>query len=372
MGPGSRPAGAGRLATNLNRTPTGYACVIAAFLVAGLVRPGQGRRRQPPVGPAHGRRGRWWPSLVSCAVTYAKFGIPVGLPMADQVWASGQRPPALLPGRQRRQGLQLRLPAQHRCGPISSPSASASPGSSRSSPPRPRRPPPGRRGARPDLPDGQHPEHHAPPVPARAAGVLVTAFRPRALGQIRLARIILVAAAAGTAGVLLWGYISERYMADFMPFLIVAGAIGLIDIWRRLAGRAPEGPAAGPRRPRRARRLRRRWPTWPSPCSRPASGRRPRPPASSPPSAPSASQSLGRRVRHRADPPLLGAGRPALRRQPLLGALPLHRQRHEGRPRPADPALHLDPGRARARPSPRPSASPSTGPSGIFTSPVPC
>jgi hypothetical protein len=37
--------------------------------------------------------------------------------------------------------------------------------------------------------------------------------------------------------VLLWGYISERYMADFMPLLIVAGAIGLIDIWRRLADR---------------------------------------------------------------------------------------------------------------------------------------
>ena len=28
------------------------------------------------------------PFAVSCAVTYAKFGIPVGLPMADQVWAA--------------------------------------------------------------------------------------------------------------------------------------------------------------------------------------------------------------------------------------------------------------------------------------------
>ena len=65
----------------------------------------------------------------------------------------------------------------------------------------------------------------------------VTAFRPKALGHIRLARIIILAAAAGTAGVLLWGYIAERYMADFMPFLIVAGAIGFIDVWRRLSTR---------------------------------------------------------------------------------------------------------------------------------------
>ena len=52
---------------------------------------------------------------------------------------------------------------------------------------------------------------------------------------MRLTRIMLVSAAAGAAGVLLWGYISERYMADFMPFLILASAIGLIDVWRRLA-----------------------------------------------------------------------------------------------------------------------------------------
>ena len=65
----------------------------------------------------------------------------------------------------------------------------------------------------------------------------VTAFRPKAVGQIRYARIILVAAAAGTSGVLLWGYISQRYIADLMPFVIVGAAIGLIDLLRRLSGR---------------------------------------------------------------------------------------------------------------------------------------
>jgi hypothetical protein len=37
----------------------------------------------------------------------------------------------------------------------------------------------------------------------------------------------------------LWGYIADRYMADFMPFLIMAGGIGLVDLWRRFAGRRP-------------------------------------------------------------------------------------------------------------------------------------
>ena len=67
----------------------------------------------------------------------------------------------------------------------------------------------------------------------------VSAFRPRPVGRLALARIPLLAAAAGTAGVLLWGYIADRYMADFMPFLILAGGIGLIDLWRRFAGRRP-------------------------------------------------------------------------------------------------------------------------------------
>ncbi len=74
------------LATNLNRSPAGWACVIAAFLVAGWFSIGtrwpSNRRWAGPLG------GRDRSLVVSCAVTYAKFGIPVGLPMADQIWAS--------------------------------------------------------------------------------------------------------------------------------------------------------------------------------------------------------------------------------------------------------------------------------------------
>ena len=75
------------LCANLDRTPPGWALSITAFLVAGWFALGRG-----------GASNRRWalpllavgivPFLVSSAVTYAKFGIPVGLPMADQVWAT--------------------------------------------------------------------------------------------------------------------------------------------------------------------------------------------------------------------------------------------------------------------------------------------
>jgi hypothetical protein len=57
------------------------------------------------------------------------------------------------------------------------------------------------------------------------------------MGQLRAIRLLLVAAAAGCFGVLLWGYIAERYLTDLMPLLILAGGVGIVDIWRRLDGR---------------------------------------------------------------------------------------------------------------------------------------
>ncbi|MGH9208579.1 MAG: hypothetical protein ACRD1G_18850, partial [Acidimicrobiales bacterium] len=75
------------LATILNRTPAGFACVIGAGLVAAWFALGRGgasnRRWALPMAAA-----AIVPFAVGSAVTYAKFGIPIGLPMADQVWAS--------------------------------------------------------------------------------------------------------------------------------------------------------------------------------------------------------------------------------------------------------------------------------------------
>jgi putative effector of murein hydrolase LrgA (UPF0299 family) len=47
-------------------------------------------------------------------------------------------------------------------------------------------------------------------------------------------RIILIAAVSGTAAVLFYGWIADRFLADFLPFLILAAAIGLIFLWSRL------------------------------------------------------------------------------------------------------------------------------------------
>jgi hypothetical protein len=66
---------------------------------------------------------------------------------------------------------------------------------------------------------------------------LVAAFRPHAAGRARLTRLLLVASAAGAAGALLWGLITERYMADFLPFLILASSVGLVDLWTRVGAR---------------------------------------------------------------------------------------------------------------------------------------
>ena len=33
---------------------------------------------------------------------------------------------------------------------------------------------------------------------------------------------------------MIYGWIENRYIADFVPFLIIASAVGMVDVWRRL------------------------------------------------------------------------------------------------------------------------------------------
>ena len=224
------------LAANLNRSPTGYACIIAAFLVAGWFALGKGGRDQ--------RKWALWmalagiiPLLASCAVTYAKFGLPFGLPMADQEWAHINA--------HRRAFLAANGGKAFSVGFIPSTFwAYVNPTALRFS--------------------SLFPFIAAPATPAHAVNAvvldqtyattsitaaspllfllscwgLVTAFRPNGIGNVRLTRLILIGAAAATGGVLVWGYIAYRYVSDLMPLLIVASIIGLIDIWRRLHGRS--------------------------------------------------------------------------------------------------------------------------------------
>ncbi len=67
---------------------------------------------------------------------------------------------------------------------------------------------------------------------------VVTAFRRRSPGRAGLARIPLLAAALGAGALLAWGYIAPRYLADFVPFLVLGSALGLVDLWRHVQGRS--------------------------------------------------------------------------------------------------------------------------------------
>lgn len=61
-----------------------------------------------------------------------------------------------------------------------------------------------------------------------------SAFRPRAPGRSNLVRIVLVAALAAGATIMIYGWIENRFTADFVPFLVIASTVGMVDIWRRL------------------------------------------------------------------------------------------------------------------------------------------
>jgi hypothetical protein len=224
------------LLTNLDRTPAGYACVIGAGLVAiwfGMGRGGSSNRRWmvPMLGVA------FVGFAASCAVTYAKFGLPVGLPMADQVWAqvNAHRRYFLAANGGKAFSFAF-LPSTlvaylqpfgiHVTGVFPFITIPTAPAASYG-------------GA---VLDQVYPTASVPPTMPLlfllTCWGVVAAFRPRPAGRLALARIPLFTAAAGIAGVLLWGYIATRYMGDFMPLLIMGGAVGMIDLWRRLEGRS--------------------------------------------------------------------------------------------------------------------------------------
>ena len=63
---------------------------------------------------------------------------------------------------------------------------------------------------------------------------VVSVFRRGAGNTAAMLRIILIAAVSGTAAVLFYGWIADRFLADFLPFLVLAAAIGMIFLWSRL------------------------------------------------------------------------------------------------------------------------------------------
>lgn len=225
-------------AANLDRVTTGVGCAAGALLLAGWLALGRGRAGHParrfalPMAFAGAA-----PLLIAAAVNFAKFGQLFGLPMQDQVFshinAYRERFLAANGGEVGVQFVPSNLLAYLR-------------------------------------PDALHfttlfPFITLPTSPAGVVGNVlfdrtypttsVTASMPLlflaacfglfsclrrrpASPAARCIGLLSIAAGVSAGAILLWGYIADRYLADFLPVLVMAGAVGVIELWRLLSGRA--------------------------------------------------------------------------------------------------------------------------------------
>jgi hypothetical protein len=223
------------LGAMLSRTTIGWGCVIAVVLAAIWFASGRG-------GEDH---RRWWlpllvaglvPFAVGCAITWMKFGTFFMHPLHAQVWTQVNA--------HRRHALAANGGGLLNIGfAPSTLFAYLRPDGLRLS--------------------AVYPFITMPATPARAVGNVVidqtyrtaslpastpllfllsiwgafTVFRVRPIGHASLIRIPLLGAVAGAAGIFFYGYISTRYLGDLVPLVILASAVGLIDLWRRLETR---------------------------------------------------------------------------------------------------------------------------------------
>jgi hypothetical protein len=224
------------LAATLDRAPTGYACCVGAALIAGWFTLPRNRAAS----------GRWIVPMALVAVVpmvviglgnWWKLGVPFGLSEADQIWthinvhrqqylaASGGSGfgirflPSTLTAYLQPGGLHL----QSAFPWITLPTAPARPVGN-------------------VILDNTYPTASItasmPLLALLGVWGLLTSFRPHPVGRVALTRMLLVAMVAATSGVMLFGYVADRYLADFLPFLALAGSVGLVDIWRRLGAAA--------------------------------------------------------------------------------------------------------------------------------------
>ncbi len=243
-----RVLGAGVLVfcANMDRTTTGWACAAAAVLIALWLRSGRG---------GDDKRGWFVPVLLvglipfaaNCAVDFLKFGTPIGLPVTDQVWSHVNA---------HRQYF-LKVNHNSEVGAVFAPAdalAYLRPDGIRFTSVfpyvgLPSLPPPSmfgvvfdRRYRTASVTDSM------PLLFLLSCWGMVAAFRRQPRGGASLTRLLLICSAGAGGALLLWGYIANRYLADFVPFLALASMVGLVDLWRRAARRA-RGRATSPRPP---------------------------------------------------------------------------------------------------------------------------
>jgi hypothetical protein len=218
------------LLTNLNRSTTGYACILGTLAVGAWF----------ALGWAGSERRRWAvpvllagfvPLVVGCAIDFAKFNQLFGFPASEQLLYKAYQYGKINGGKH----FSLRyLPATLQ--------AYLSPGNLRLTSVFPYL-------TVPDIPR-QLVDHtqvfnrgNTSSAPASMPllflvglwGVVATFGRHRPV-VVRSLRILLVAAAASAGAMLIYGTIYERFLGDFLPLLVLAGSVGMIDIWHRLDG----------------------------------------------------------------------------------------------------------------------------------------
>ena len=224
------------LAANLDRATTGWACVAAAVLIGvwfGLKRLGVENRRWclPMLGVGI------VPLVVGCAINYSKFGVLFGVSNYEQVWThvNAYRRKFLAANHNAEEGIifvpsnllaylrpdGIRLTSYFPFITLPSSPATALSGVLFD-----------RRYRTASVPSSM------PLLFLLSLWGMVTAFRPHPVGKVALTRILLLCAGAAGAALMLWGYIAPRYLGDFVPFLVLASAVAMVDIWRRLQRRS--------------------------------------------------------------------------------------------------------------------------------------
>jgi hypothetical protein len=223
------------LCANLDRSTTGWAVAVCAGLIAVWFLLGR-------AGPEN---RRWFlpvlavgviPVVISCIVNYAKFGVWFGVSNTEQVWThiNAYRRRFLAANHGAEEGLifvPTNLVTYFRPDGLSI---------SRVFPfvTLPTRPPTGLSGVLFDkLYRTDSITASTPLLFLLSIWGFVTAFRPKAIGQVAKTRLLLLAAGSACAALMLWGYIAPRYLGDFVPFLALASAVAVADIFRRLQGR---------------------------------------------------------------------------------------------------------------------------------------
>ncbi len=223
------------LCANLDRSTTGWACAVGAGFIAIWFLLGLG---------GHDNR-RWFlpvlaagviPVVISCIVNYAKFGVLFGVSNFDQVWThvNAYRRKFLAANHNAEEGtifVPTNIVTYFRPDGL---------GFSRVFPyvTLPATPPTALNGVLFDrLYRTASLVASTPLLFLLSIWGLVTAFRPKSIGKVARTRLLLLAAGSAGAALMLWGYIAPRYLGDFVPFLVLASAVAMADIFRRLEGR---------------------------------------------------------------------------------------------------------------------------------------